>query len=153
MKLIQDRKKSIHFEIISPLKLSMSLITLISLNYSCSFLSGIFLIFFYNRDLNSNRKRCMLSSFPFLKLKGLLAPKISKFTKICKFQKKLYANLRLLNDYGLIISIQANKEACVCVCVCVCVCFIFKIGDATSTRIYFPILVHELKQESRFVCL
>ncbi len=43
--------------------------------------------------------------------------------------------MRLLNDYGLIISIKTNKVAYVCVC------FIFKIGDATSTRIYFPISV------------
>ncbi len=70
----------------------------------------------------------MSSWLPFLKLKGLLAPEITKFTNICKFQKNLYANLRLLNDYGLIISIKTNKKAHVCVF------FIFKIGDATSTR-------------------
>ncbi len=89
----------------------------------------------------------MSSWLPFLKLKGLLAPEIFKFTKIRKFQKNLFANLRLLNDYGLIISIKTNKKAYVCVC------FIFKIGDATSMRIHFPILVHALKWESRFVCL
>ncbi len=78
----------------------------------------------------------MSSLLPFLKLKGLLAPKISKFTKICKFQKKLYANLRLLKDYGLVIPIKMNRK------VYVCVCFIFKIGNAISTQIYFPISVH-----------
>ncbi len=81
----------------------------------------------------------MSSWLPFLKLKRLLAPEIYKFTKICTFQKSLYANLRLLNDYGLIISIKTNKKAYVCVC------FIRKIGDATSTRIYFPISVYTLK--------
>ncbi len=70
----------------------------------------------------------MSSWLPFLKLKGLLAPEISKFTKIRKFQKNLYANLRLQNDYGLIMSIKMNKNAYVRVC------FIFKIGDATSTH-------------------
>ncbi len=60
------------------------------------------------------------------KLKGLLAPEISKFTKIRKFQKNLYANLKLLSDYGLIIPIKKDKE------VYVCVVFIFKIGDASS---------------------
>ncbi len=53
----------------------------------------------------------MSSWLPFLKLKGLLAPEISKFTKICKFQKNLYANLRLLNDHELIISVKTNKKA------------------------------------------
>ncbi len=53
----------------------------------------------------------MSSWLPFLKLKGLLAPEISKFTKIRKFQNNLIANLRLLNDYGLIISIKTNKKA------------------------------------------
>ncbi len=52
--------------------------------------------------------------------------------------------MRLLNDYGMIISIETNKKAYVCVC------SIVKIGDATSTRIYFPILVRALKWESRF---
>ncbi len=63
----------------------------------------------------------------------------SKFTKICKLKKNLFANLRSPNDYGLIISIKANKKAYVCVC------FIFEIGGATSTWIYFPISVHTLK--------
>ncbi len=71
------------------------------------------------------------------KLKGLLAPEISKFTKIHEFQKNVYAKLRLLSDYELIIPIKTNKKAYVCIC------FIFKIGDATSTRIYFPILLHQ----------
>ncbi len=52
----------------------------------------------------------MSSWLLFLKLKRLLAPEISKFTKIHKFQKHLYANLRLLNDYGLIISVKTNKK-------------------------------------------
>ncbi len=93
-----------------------------------------------NRTLKKKKKKNLMSSWlAFLKLKGLLASEISKFTKICKFQKNLYANLRLLNDYGLIISIKTKKKAYVCVC------FIFKIGDATSARIYFTILVHGLK--------
>ncbi len=78
----------------------------------------------------------MSSRLPFLKLKSLLAPKISKFTKTRKFQKKLYANWRLLNDYELIISIKTNKKGYVGVSC------IFKIGDVTSTLIYFPISVH-----------
>ncbi len=45
------------------------------------------------------------------KLKGLLAPEISKFMKIRKLQNNLYAKSRLLNDYGLIISIKTNKKA------------------------------------------
>ncbi len=53
----------------------------------------------------------MSSWLPFLKLKELLlALETSKFTKICKFQKNLFANLRLLNDYGLIISIRRTKK-------------------------------------------
>ncbi len=85
----------------------------------------------------------MPSWLPFWKLKGLLGPKISKFTKIREFQKNLFANLRLLlNDYGLIISIKTNRKAYLCVC------FIFKIGDATSTLIYSPISVHALKWEN-----
>ncbi len=52
----------------------------------------------------------MSSWLSFLKLKGLLALEISKFTKICKFQKNVYTNLRLLNDYGLIIPIKTNKK-------------------------------------------
>ncbi len=150
-----------------------------------------------------NKTKKGISSYYGLspKLKGLLALEISKFTKICKFQKNLYANLKLLNDYGWIILIKTNKKAYVCVCfifkigdpqvresafpfycvrwnrklyLCACnvsnfedeaytsitffvypiktnkkayisVCFIFKIRDATSVRIYFPILVHALK--------
>ncbi len=80
----------------------------------------------------------MSSWLPFLKSKRLLAPEISEFTKIRKFQKNLYANLRLLNDYGLIISTKTNKQAYVCIR------FIFKTEDATNIRIYFPILVHAL---------
>ncbi len=53
----------------------------------------------------------MLSWLSFLKLKELLAHGISRFTKICKFQKNLYANLRFLNNYGLIISVKTNKKA------------------------------------------
>ncbi len=86
----------------------------------------------------------MSSWFPFLKSKGYW---LLKYPKIRKFQKNLFANLRLLNDYELIISIKMNKKAYMCVC------FIFKIGDATSMRIYFSILVHTLKWESRFACL
>ncbi len=89
----------------------------------------------------------MSSWLPFLKLKGPLDPEISKFTKICKFQKNVYANQRLLNDYGLIITIKMNKEAYVCVH------FIIKIRDATSMRIFFPISVHALKWKNRFACL
>ncbi len=97
--------------------------------------------------LQKIRKNLMSSWLPFLKLKGLLAPEICKFTKIRKFKKNLYVNLKLLNDYGMIISIKMNKKAYMCVY------FIFKIRDATSTRICFPILVHALKWESRFACL
>ncbi len=61
------------------------------------------------------------------KLKGLLA--------IRKFQKHLYANLRILNDYGLIMPIKTNEKAYMRVY------FIFKIGDVTSMRIYFLISV------------
>ncbi len=89
--------------------------------------------------LKKIRIKFVLSWLPFLKLKGLLTPEISKFTKICKFHNNLYANLKLLNDYGLIISIKTDKKAYVCMC------FIFKIGDATSMQIYLPILVHLLK--------
>ncbi len=89
------------------------------------------------------RKNFMSSWLPSLKLKGLLAP------KIFKFRKNLYVNLRLLKDYGLILSIMTNKKAYVCIC------FIFKIGGAASTRIYFPILVHALKCMNRraYVCV
>ncbi len=83
----------------------------------------------------------MSSWLPFLKLKGLLIFEISKLTK------NLFANLRLLNDCGLIISFKTNKKAYACIC------FIFKIGDATSSQIYLPILVHALKWESRFACM
>ncbi len=37
--------------------------------------------------LEKIRKNLMSSWLPFLKLKGLLASEISKFTKICRFQK------------------------------------------------------------------
>ncbi len=94
-----------------------------------------------------NKKNVMSSYLPFLELKGILALEISKFTKIRKFQKNLYANLRLLNDYGLIISSKRNKK------VYMWVCFIFKIRDATSTRICFFILMRALKSESRSTCL
>ncbi len=57
----------------------------------------------------------MLSWLSFLKLKGQLAPKISKITKIRKFQKNLFVNLRLLNDYELMISIKTNKKSYVCI--------------------------------------
>ncbi len=60
--------------------------------------------------LEKKEKKFMSSWLPFLKLKGLLAPEISKFTKIRKFQTNFYANLRLLNDYGLIISIKTNEK-------------------------------------------
>ncbi len=80
-------------------------------------------------------------------LKRLLAPEISKFTKLCKFKKNVYANLKLLNDYGLIILNKPNKKAYAHVY------FIFKIGDATSAQIYFPISEHALKWESKFTCL
>ncbi len=63
-----------------------------------------------------------------------------------QISKKLYVNLRLLNDYRLIILIKMNKKAYMWVC------FIFKIGDAISMRIYFP-TVHALKRKSRFACL
>ncbi len=65
------------------------------------------------------------------------SPEISKSTTIHKFQKNLYASLRLLNDHGLIISIKMSKKADVCVC------YIFKIGDVTSIQIYPPLLVHK----------
>ncbi len=97
--------------------------------------------------LEKIRKNPMSSWLPFLKLKGLLAPEIFKLTIIRKFQKNVFSNLRLLNNYGLIISIKTNEKAFMCVC------FIFKIGDATSKRICFPILLRALKWESRFVCL
>ncbi len=97
--------------------------------------------------LKKQEKNPMLSWLPFFKLKELLAPEISKFTKIRRFQKNLYANFGSLNDYELIISIKINKK------VFVCLCFIFKIRDITSTQICFSISVHALKWESRFVCL
>ncbi len=77
--------------------------------------------------LEKIRKKLYVKWVVILEIEGLPASEISKFTKICKFQKNSYANLRLLNDYGLIISIKTNKRAYVCVC------FIFKIGDATNT--------------------
>ncbi len=43
--------------------------------------------------------------------------------------------------------IKTNRKAYVCVC------YIFKIGDATSTQICFPVSAHALKWESKFVCL
>ncbi len=58
---------------------------------------------YQQRVLEKMRKNLISSWLPFLKLKELLSPEISKFTKICKFQKNWYANLRLLNDYALII--------------------------------------------------
>ncbi len=73
-----------------------------------------------------------------LEIEGATGSWKYKFTKICELKKKLFANLKSLNDYGLIISIQSNKKAYVCVC------FIFKIGNATSMRIYFPISMHAL---------
>ncbi len=40
--------------------------------------------------LEKTKNKNFLSSWlPFLKLKGLLAPEISKFTKICIFKKKI----------------------------------------------------------------
>ncbi len=82
--------------------------------------------------LQKIRKNLMSSWLPILKLKGLLTPEISKFTKIRKLQKKLYANLRLLNDYRLIISIKTNKKAYVCVC------FIFKLETLQARESAFP---------------
>ncbi len=100
-------------------------------------------------------KNLMLSWLPFLKLKGLLAAENPNFQKFVYLKNTLYANLRSLNDYGLIISIKANKKAYVCIC------FILKIGDATSTRIYFPISVHHIsvfvypikKNRKAYVCV
>ncbi len=57
--------------------------------------------------LEKIRKNLMASWLPSFKLKGSLAPEISKFTKI---SKNVYANLTLLNDYGLIISIKTIKK-------------------------------------------
>ncbi len=57
-----------------------------------------------------NKKKLYVKLVAILEIEGLLAPEISKFTKIRKFQKNLYANLRLLNDYGLIISIKTCNE-------------------------------------------
>ncbi len=60
----------------------------------------------YQRIVLEKVKQNPTSSWlSFLKLKGLLVLEISKFRKIRKFQKKLFANSRLLNDYGLIITI------------------------------------------------
>ncbi len=74
--------------------------------------------------------------------------KHTKFADECSFGVfYVYVYAALLNDYGLIIPIKTNKDAYACVC------FIFKIEDATNTRIYFPILVHTLKWESRFTCM
>ncbi len=84
-------------------------------------------------ELIETKKKLMSTYGLSSKLKWLLAHEISKFMKIRKFQKKLYANLRLLNVYELIIS-KTNKKAYVVVC------SIFKIGDAISTQTYyFPI--------------
>ncbi len=85
-------------------------------------------------ELVEINKKAHVYIWAIVKIEGLLALEISKFMKICKFQKNLYASLRLLNDYGLIILIKTKKEAYVYVC---CT---FKIGDASSTLIYFPIL-------------
>ncbi len=54
----------------------------------------------------------MSSWLSFLKMKEILPSEISKFTKICKFQKNLFTYWRLLNDYGLIISIKITKKLC-----------------------------------------
>ncbi len=60
--------------------------------------------------LEKLRKNLTSSWLSFLKLKRLLAPEISKFTKIRKFQKNLFVNLRLLNDHGLIISLRRTRK-------------------------------------------
>ncbi len=78
--------------------------------------------------------------------RGYWFRKYPNFTKLRKFQKNLYANLKLLNYYGSIIPIKTNKKAYVRVC------FIFKIGDTTRIQIHFPSLVHALKWERRIAC-
>ncbi len=74
-------------------------------------------------ELVETNKKAHIYIWPIVKIEGLLAAEIFKVTKIRKFQKNVYANLKLLNDYGLMILIRANKKAYVCVC------SIFKIGD------------------------
>ncbi len=60
-------------------------------------------------------KKAHIYAWSIVKIEGLLAPKYPNLPN------NLYANLRLLNDYGLIIPIKANKKARTRVCVCVCV--------------------------------
>ncbi len=69
----------------------------------------------YQQMVIKNLKKFYVKLVAIFEIEGLLALEISKFTKICKFQKKLYAHLRLLNDCGLIISIKTNKKTYVCV--------------------------------------
>ncbi len=67
-------------------------------------------------ELVKTNKKSQVYIWPIVRIEGATVSKISKFTKILKFQKNLYANLRLLNDYGLIIPIKTNKTAYVCLC-------------------------------------
>ncbi len=60
----------------------------------------------YQQIVLEKIRKNLVKLVPFLKFKRLLAPEISQFTKVHKFQENFYANLRLLNDYGLIISIN-----------------------------------------------
>ncbi len=89
-------------------------------------------------NTQKNKKKPYLKLVAILEIEGATGSWKPTFTKI-RALKKLYANMRSLNDYGLIISIKANKKAHVYIC------FISEIGDTTSMQIYFPILVHALK--------
>ncbi len=74
--------------------------------------------------------------WPIIKIEGATGSWNIQIYENSQMSKRLYFNLRLLNDYGLIIPIKTNKKTYVSVC------FILKTGDATSTRIYLPISVH-----------
>ncbi len=52
-------------------------------------------------ELVETNKKAYVYVWPIIKIQRLLATEIYEFTKICKFQKQLNANLRLLNDYSL----------------------------------------------------
>ncbi len=88
-------------------------------------------------ELVETNKKAYVHKWPIIKIEGATS----------SWHMQIYENLWLLNDCGLLISIEMNKKAFVCVY------FIFKIGDARNTQIYFPILVHALKWERRFACL
>ncbi len=54
------------------------------------------------------KEKILCQVMSIVEIEGALAPETSKFTKVLKFQKNVYANLRLLNTYGLIISIKTK---------------------------------------------